>query len=85
MAENWLASLTQIWLVKLLILWVAIDIITIATGWYGVKVIRQRFPNWWKNNIADIAPPELDYLHQTDAETGCFSVEPYSNIVNSTN
>ena len=85
MTENWLASLPQIWLVKLLILWVAIDLIAIASGWYGFKVIRQEFPIWWKNNIADMAPPELDYIQEIPDETVYFSVEPYRHIGNSTN
>jgi hypothetical protein len=62
MIESLLDQLRQLWLFKVTILWAAIDLVVIITGWYAVTVIKRRFPNWWKRTIADTAPPELDAL-----------------------
>lgn len=52
------------WLLQLIIIWLSIDILIIATGWYAVTTIKPYFPNWWKRTIADVEPdaniePEL--------------------------
>jgi hypothetical protein len=62
MIENLLDQLRQLWLFKVAVLWAAIDIVVIMTGWYAVRVVKRRFPNWWKRTIVDTAPPELDEL-----------------------
>ena len=47
-------------LLKLAIIWLCIDTIIIATGWYLIAAIRPRFPNWWRRVIVDVdeAPPD---------------------------
>jgi hypothetical protein len=52
----------MIWL-KLLTIWLSIDVVVIATYWYASTVIMFQFPNWWKWIICDYGPeiePELD-------------------------
>jgi len=44
------------WLLKLLILWFSLDIIIIATIWYGVSTIKPLYPTWWQQVIVDDAP-----------------------------
>jgi hypothetical protein len=47
------------WLLKLVVIWISIDIVTIATGWYAINVIKPRFPNWWRQVIIADADPEI--------------------------
>jgi hypothetical protein len=44
------------WFLQLIVIWLSIDILVIATGWYAVTTIKTYFPNWWKRTIADIEP-----------------------------
>ncbi len=44
------------WFLKFLIIWISFDILTIATAWYTVKVVKPRCPTWWKQVIADTEP-----------------------------
>ena len=43
-------------LLKLGAIWLCLDAIIIATGWYLVTVIRPRFPGWWRREIVDDEP-----------------------------
>lgn len=40
-----------LWL-QLIIVWLSIDIVIMATGWYGVSTIKQISPDWWERVIA---------------------------------
>ena len=40
-------------LLKLVIIWVCVDVIIIASGWYLGSTVRQNFANWWRNVILD--------------------------------
>jgi hypothetical protein len=83
MIESWLMELSQMWLTKLALLWLTFNIFIIATSWYSVTVIKRRFPVWWKQNIADMAPPQTDYLDAVDAahiHGRYFSVKPSSHV-----
>jgi hypothetical protein len=42
--------------VKLSIIWLAIDTITLATVWYLLAVVRPHWPAWWRRTVADDAP-----------------------------
>lgn len=44
------------WLLQLTIIWLSIDILVIATGWYAMTTIKPYFPDWWKRTIADVEP-----------------------------
>lgn len=44
------------WLLKLVIIWLSFDILTLATVWYAVNVIKPRCPHWWKQVVVDIEP-----------------------------
>lgn len=51
------------WLLNILIVWISIDIVVIATGWYILEVIMVQFPNWSRRVICDDGPelePELE-------------------------
>lgn len=39
-----------------IILWLSLDIIIVATGWYMVATIKPRYPNWWRRTIVDDEP-----------------------------
>jgi len=41
------------WLFKFIIIWLSLDIVIIATGWYFVYTIRPVFPDWWRRVIVD--------------------------------
>jgi hypothetical protein len=36
------------------------DILVIATYWYGVNAIKPHFSNWWKRNIAREIGPGIE-------------------------
>ncbi|MFQ5612725.1 MAG: hypothetical protein ACE5H9_11395 [Anaerolineae bacterium] len=40
-------------LLKILVIWFAINVVILATSWYATTVIKPRFPEWWKRNIID--------------------------------
>lgn len=41
------------WLIKLFVIWFCFDVLIIATGWYGITVIKIHFPHWWRQVVAD--------------------------------
>lgn len=64
------------WLLQLLIIWLAFDIVIFATYWYIVNTIKPLCSSWWSQNIVfevdpyvDLEPdpgvsePELEPLH----------------------
>lgn len=51
------------WLLKFVVIWLSIDILTIATAWYAVTVIKPHCPNWWKQVIADYEPKSEKLPH----------------------
>lgn len=40
------------WWGQFLIVWLSIDVVIVATGWYGVTTIKQISPCWWERAIA---------------------------------
>ena len=44
------------WWLQFLLIWLSVDIVVIATGWYSVTTLKPNFPNWWKRVIADMEP-----------------------------
>ena len=44
------------WLLKLVVLWLCIDTLIVATAWYAVVAIKPCFPNWWRRVVADEMP-----------------------------
>ncbi len=63
------------WFLKFLVIWLSFDILTIATVWYAVKVIKPRCPNWWKQVIVDIEP-QSESLPSYRAETPVYYHAP---------
>ena len=45
-----------IWFMNLIIIWLALDLIILATIWYGYNTLRIYFPRWWKRSICDELP-----------------------------
>jgi hypothetical protein len=43
-------------MLKFGLIWLAINILLVATVWYGVTTIRRHFPDWWRRTIADEDP-----------------------------
>ena len=42
---------------KVVTLWLSIDIILIATAWYLATTVRPLCPDWWRRVIVDETPP----------------------------
>ena len=53
-----LAALLNGWF-SLIGIWICGTLILIALGYIAVLVIKPRFPEWWKQNIASDSIPEL--------------------------
>jgi hypothetical protein len=47
-------------LLKLVVNWLLVDVLIIATVWWFESTVRPLFPAWWKANICDVAP---DYFN----------------------
>lgn len=45
-----------IMIVKLAAIWLAVDLLIVATVWYLATVIKPRFPHWWKREVIDDEP-----------------------------
>ena len=43
-------------LLKFVAIWLTIDAIMIALGWYFTVAIKPRYPDWWRQVIADQDP-----------------------------
>ncbi len=50
------------WSLQLIVIWLSLDILIIATGWYAVTTLKPYFPNWWKRTIADVEPEIVESL-----------------------
>ena len=46
----------MVWLLEVGLIWLSLDVLIIATGWYLVKAIKPNFPHWWQRVIADELP-----------------------------
>jgi hypothetical protein len=42
----------MIWWLKLMAVWLSVDILVVATSWYAVNTIKKYFPDWWEREIA---------------------------------
>ena len=52
-----------------IILWLSLDVIIVATGWYMVTTIKPRCPNWWRRTIADDDPTyHLARIHKLTSD-----------------
>ena len=40
-------------LIKIIGIWVSIDTLAIATGWYLVATVKHYYPDWWRRIIAE--------------------------------
>ena len=64
----------MIWWLQLIIIWLSIDIVIIATGWYMVT-LKQYFPDWWEQVIACEAESDFE-LEPVVIEILAFNIEP---------
>jgi hypothetical protein len=65
----------MIWWFQLIVVWLSIDVVIIATGWYAITTIKRYFPNWWERVIACEVEPDFN-LEPELIETPIFNVEP---------
>ena len=42
--------------VKFIGLWLLVDIVIFATGWYLATIIKAFYPDWWRRHIVDEMP-----------------------------
>ncbi len=47
-------------LVKIATIWLALDLMIVATIWYATNTLQVVFPNWWKAVVCDYAPETFD-------------------------
>ena len=45
-------------LLKFVAVWLIIDAVIIAAGWYCIAIIKPRYPDWWRRVIADKVPTD---------------------------
>jgi hypothetical protein len=45
---------------KIAILWLALDMVILASVWYAVSTIRPLFPRWWRAFVCDRAPKSFN-------------------------
>ncbi len=62
------------WWLQLIIIWLSIDIIIIATGWY-MLTLKQYFPDWWERVIACEVKSGFE-LEPAVIEILTFNIEP---------
>ncbi|GIK41743.1 MAG: hypothetical protein BroJett011_55760 [Chloroflexota bacterium] len=68
----------MVWFLKLLVIWLSFDVVVIASGWYLVRAIKPKFPNWWRQAVAD-ERPSVKVIQFDRTESGWNPVEalPY--------
>lgn len=44
-------------LFKIVVLWIAVDTVLIATGWFFATTVKSLWPSWWRRAVVDEAPP----------------------------
>lgn len=44
------------WLFQLVILWFAVSLFVVATGWYASSLVPRLWPGWWREVVVDIEP-----------------------------
>jgi hypothetical protein len=47
-------------LYKVFTVWLAVDVIILATVWFATSTIQPLFPGWWKTVVCDTVPTLLD-------------------------
>ena len=47
-------------LTKIIVNWLLLDVLIIATIWYTTSTIQPLCPSWWKAHICDDAPFDID-------------------------
>lgn len=46
------------WLLKVIVIWLSVDVVLIATIWYVVVTVQQLWPDWWARVVADSLDPD---------------------------
>lgn len=41
------------WVLKIIVVWLSIDVVFLATVWYAVVAIKPCCLNWWRQVIVD--------------------------------
>ena len=44
-------------LLKVVVIWLSVDIVLIATIWYSTVTIKKLWPDWWTQNVATAYNP----------------------------
>lgn len=65
------------WWLEFIVIWLCIDLVVLATGWYAVTTLKRYFPDWWQRAIAYEVESDFDLEPELiDAPT--FKVKPNS-------
>jgi hypothetical protein len=65
----------MMWWLKFIAIWLSIDIVILATGWYAVNTLKKYFPRWWERVIAYEVEPDFD-LEPEVVEVPGYRAEP---------
>jgi uncharacterized protein involved in cysteine biosynthesis len=49
------------WWLEFIVIWLSVDIVIIATGWFTVSTIKTFFPNWWERVVASEVDTDLEF------------------------
>jgi hypothetical protein len=47
------------WFLRVVVFWLSIDTLVIASGWYATTTIKPICPKWWRRIVADEVEPDL--------------------------
>lgn len=53
------------WLLKVVTIWLSIDVMVITTFWYLSLIIPKRWPIWWREFIVDTVETDFGKDHFT--------------------
>jgi hypothetical protein len=54
------------WLIKVIVIWLSIDTLVIATAWYSITTLRHIKPNWWRQVVVEEYDEILSTLESSE-------------------
>ena len=46
----------MIWVLYIMVVWVSVSVVILATCWYAGAVLKQFWPEWWQQVVVDTDP-----------------------------
>ena len=70
------------WLLKVIAIWLTVDILVIATFWYANHTIKHLWPNWWQQVVITPIDLELGLVEPEIGRNYNNSWSEWGNLVN---